>query len=283
MLPDFVHFIFDQEIQFSRPLSGGNINRVFEIQTAQQAFVIKLNESTLYPSMLETEAKGLAELARTGTIKTPVVVKQGEMQGYQFLVLEKIQTSEPTKKGWKQFGHDLAHLHQTTHDHFGLSHNNFIGSLVQTNQHRASWSEFYINERLQPMIELAVNQGDVNYVEAKIFESLYPRLDGLIPKEKPSLIHGDLWHGNFLLDENHQPVLIDPAVYYGHREMDIAIMHLFGGFSHELFESYHDTYPLEEGWQERIALHQLYPLLVHLNLFGRSYWERIKTAVDSYL
>lgn len=155
--------------------------------------------------------------------------------------------------------------------------------MVQKNEQKKSWTEFLITQRLQPMLELAVNQGDVNYIEAKIFDSLFLKLDKLIPQEKPALLHGDLWPGNFLVGPAEEAVLIDPAVYYGHREMDLAMMHLFGGFPPKLFDAYNEIYPLEIGWQKRIELNQLYPLLVHVNLFGRSYWDRVKEIVERYV
>ena len=133
------------------------------------------------------------------------------------------------------------------------------------------------------MVEMAVNQGDINYVEAKIVETLYKKVPAILPTEKPALLHGDLWSGNFLTGAAGEPVLIDPAVYYGHREMDIAMMHLFGGFPSLVFDQYNEVYPLEKNWKERIELNQLYPLLVHVNLFGRSYWNKVKYITEKFV
>ena len=137
-------------------------------------------------------------------------------------------------------------------------------------------------ERLQPMVEMAVNNGDVNFVEAKIFDKFYLRLNELLPIEKPAFIHGDLWGGNYLCSSEGSPVLIDPAIYYGHREMDIGMMHLFGGFEARLFDYYNEEFPLEKGWRNRIELNQLYPLMVHVNLFGRSYWSRVHNILRQF-
>ncbi len=115
------------------------------------------------------------------------------------------------------------------------------------------------------------------------FNRLYVQLDNLIPHEVPALIHGDLWSGNYLVDEVGNPVLIDPAVYYGHREMDLGMMHLFGGFASDMFDAYHREFPLEKGWQERIPIHQLYPLLVHVNLFGRGYVGQVESALRPFI
>lgn len=276
-----LELIFLEPILSFEKLHGGDINDVYSVSLTNKTYIVKLNKAELFPSMLEKEAKGLTLLGAQQKIKTPEVIKHGIINDFQFLVLEAIESSSATEKLWSLFGKQLAQLHQCTSTQFGLDENNYIGSLIQQNNRLNTWKEFLITQRIQPMLELAVNQGDVNYVEAKIFDAFFKRIDELFPIEKPSLLHGDLWSGNFLIDNNSEPVLIDPAVYYGHREMDIAMMHLFGGFSPHLFNAYNDYYPLEKGWEKRIPYHQLYPLLVHLNLFGRSYWTQIETIVKT--
>lgn len=264
-------------------LNGGDINDVYEYKTSKGEFVIKINDEEKFPGMLAYEAVGLAELLKTNTIHIPQIFECGVVEGKQFLILEKIWTLEPNKSTWIQLGEQLAHLHQSTQNEFGFDSDNYIGRLKQVNTKEKNWIDFLVQHRLQPMLEMAVNQGDVNYVESKIVESLYPKLTQLIPAEKPSLLHGDLWSGNFLTGPSYEPVLIDPAVYYGHREMDIAMMHLFGGFSPLVFERYNEVYPLEKNWEKRIELNQLYPLLVHVNLFGRSYWGKVKSTAERFL
>lgn len=271
--------IFSEKIISSKQLTGGDINQVFEVATAQNKFVVKVNQAELYPNMFAKEARGLELIKKSKTLATPAVIDYGQHQNYQFLILEKIDPSKSTQKTWKLFGEQLAQLHQTAHEFFGLDESNFIGSLVQNNHHCMTWEEFLITQRLQPMLEMAVNQGDINYVEGKKVEAVYSKINELLPTEKPSLIHGDLWSGNFLVDNAESPVLIDPAVYFGHREMDISMMHLFGGFPKELFYNYNENFPLEKGWEKRIEFNQLYPLLVHVNLFGRSYWDKIEKIV----
>ena len=274
----FTH-IFSEKIISYHQLTGGDINQVFEITTAKNQFVVKLNKAELYPNMFEKEARGLTLIKKSKSLTTPAVIEFGQYDDTQYLILEKINTGKSNAKTWENFGQKLAHLHQTTHEFFGLDESNFIGSLVQNNAPQKTWEEFLITQRLQPMLEMAVNQGDINYVEGKKVEAVYSKINELLPHEKPSLVHGDLWSGNILVDANTAPVLIDPAVSYGHREMDIAMMHLFGGFPKELFESYNENFPLEKGWEKRIAFNQLYPLLVHVNLFGRSYWSKIEEIV----
>lgn len=280
---DFFQRLFSEEPSQVSKLTGGDINDVYEVIVPRGEYVVKVNDDEKFPGMLAYEAIGLATLAMSMSVATPEVFECGAIDGKQFLVLEKIWTLDSVDKTWVQFGRDLAKMHRTSSENFGFESDNYIGSLVQKNELKKTWIEFLITQRLQPMLELAVNQGDVNYVESKIFDSLFVKLDELIPREKPSLLHGDLWSGNFLVGPAEEAVLIDPAVYYGHREMDLAMMHLFGGFSPKVFDAYHEMYPLENGWRKRIELNQLYPLLVHVNLFGRSYWDRVKKIVEGYI
>jgi protein-ribulosamine 3-kinase len=257
-------------------LTGGDINDVFQIESR----VIKVNSGHTFPSMLPLEADALELLSPF--IRTPKVHNYGESAYYQFLELEYIPSGSKTTPFWIEFGEKLAHLHQQSANQFGLDFDNYIGSLRQSNTQKNTWEEFLIDERLQPMVEMAVNNGDVNYVEAKIFDRFYNRINELIPIEPPSLIHGDLWGGNYIAASNGDPVLIDPAVYYGHREMDIAMMHLFGGFDSHLFIRYYEVFPLDKGWEDRIKINQLYPLMVHVNLFGRSYWEQVHNILQQF-
>lgn len=279
---DFFEQLFSETPSKISKLSGGDINDVYEVIVPRGEYVVKVNDDEKFPGMLAYEGIGLATLAMSMSVATPEVFECGAIDGKQFLVLEKIWTLDSVDKTWIQFGRDLAKMHQSTSQHFGFESDNYIGSLVQKNDQKKTWTDFLITQRLQPMIELAVNQGDVNYVEGKIFDSLFAKLDELIPQEKPALLHGDLWSGNFLVGPAEEAVLIDPAVYYGHREMDLAMMQLFGGFSPKLFDTYHEIYPFENGWKDRIELNQLYPLLVHVNLFGRSYWNKVDQICRKY-
>lgn len=277
----FESLIGEKPLQVT-PLSGGDINAVYAVLYGQQTHVFKINDAHRYPEMLLHEADGLHLLAASATVRVPQVYRFGLHAEKQYLELEKIDAGTSNDTTWQKLGKQLAQLHQCTQPLFGLNHDNYIGSLQQNNKPAASWAEFLISQRLQPMLELAVNQGDVNYVEAKMAEPFFNRIAELFPAEKPALLHGDFWSGNLLINDLHEPVLIDPAVYYGHREMDLAMMHLFGGFPARVFESYHETFPLETGWQNRLKLHQLYPLLVHVNLFGRSYWKRVQEILEPF-
>ncbi|MEO9533691.1 MAG: fructosamine kinase family protein [Crocinitomicaceae bacterium] len=260
-------------------LIGGDINDVFKISKASSTTVLKVNRKDDFPNMFEKEANGLAILNET--FKTPNVIQTGSHDNWQYLELEFLPEKTKKEDYWTVFAEKLSKTHQKTSKRFGFNENNFMGSLVQVNDTKSTWAEFLIDCRLNPMIEMAVNAGEVNYVEAKIIEKFYNRIVEIYPEEQPALLHGDLWGGNYL-SSTEGPVLIDPAVYYGHREMDLAMMQLFGGFDAEVFEVYNELFPLENEWRDRVEYNQLYPLLVHLNLFGRSYWEKVNSILKPF-
>jgi fructosamine-3-kinase len=157
-----------------------------------------------------------------------------------------------------------------------------MGALPQSNCRHDDWISFFIEERLEKQVRLAQNSGLLERKDINRFERLYTLFDTLIPKEQPSLIHGDLWGGNYLCSTAAEPYLIDPAAHYGHRESDLAMTTLFGGFSTEFYTAYHEAYPIEKGWEGRLDLYNLYPLLIHLNLFGPSYHGSIRIILQRF-
>lgn len=263
-------------------VSGGSINKCFKIKYRNSYFFLKWNSATLFPHMFLAEAEGLKRIKLTNTVKVPGVICFGNAGDEQYLVLEWIEKGKNDSESQQKLGELLAQLHRNTSDKFGLDHNNYMGSLVQTNNFHASWNEFYINERLYPQIELAGKSGQLDKEILRQFESFYAKLDSLFPPEKPALVHGDLWSGNYLIDENNQPLLIDPAISYANRESDIAMTTLFGGFSDSFYNAYNDAFPLQSGWQQRLDLWNLYPLLVHVNLFGQSYLSQVKSILNKF-
>lgn len=267
----------------SRFVSGGSINIAYELQTARGKYFLKVNHKALYPGMFAAEAKGLVLLTQTNTVKVPVIVLQGDAGNESFLLLEWIDAKRGSVQATATLGGQLAQIHHNTAAGFGLDHDNYIGSLPQSNRRQDKWSDFFIQERLQPMVSRAVDKRLLEYADAGSFEKLYAKLPELFDEEAPALLHGDLWSGNYLTTPNDEPYLIDPAVYYGHREVDIAMTTLFGGFSNEFYLSYHEAFPLAKGWEQRMDLWNLYPLLVHLNLFGAGYLGRVRDALNSYL
>lgn len=262
--------------------TGGSINTALKIKTNKGSFFAKYNDHHKFKGMFELEAKGLQHLQSTRTLKIPQALTVFNYEDLDFLVLEHIESGSPHYEFWTDLGFGLAHLHKNSSEYFGLDYDNFVGSLPQVNTKADNWIDFFINQRLDPMLKRAIDTGkaDVSLVEK--FEGLYKSLPDIFPPEKSSLLHGDLWSGNIMSNEDGDPVIFDPAVYYGHREMDIAMSKLFGGFESEFYDAYNEVFPLESHWEQRIQICNLYPLLVHVNLFVGSYIQSIKNIVNRY-
>ncbi|MFN8351184.1 MAG: fructosamine kinase family protein [Flavobacteriales bacterium] len=271
------------DIEQAVPVGGGSINDAYRLHTTHGTWFAKVNSADRFPSLFEAEADGLRRLAATGTLRTPAVIAHGEDHDDSYLLLEHITTGLRTPAFWTAFGEGLAHLHRHSAPHFGLERNNYIGALPQVNTPADSWPAFFLHARLEPLVKQARDRRRLEAATALRFERLYTRLDQLFPPEPPALLHGDLWSGNFLCDAEGRPVLLDPAVYYGHREMDLAMARLFGGFEPGFFEAYQHTHPLEPGWAERVDLCNLYPLLVHTLLFGGTYARQVEEGLRRYV
>ena len=272
------------ESLFYRPVGGGSINEAFLVYTKfNKRWFCKFNDAARFPGLFVKEAGGLSLLRRQGGMRVPEVVACSEMDDRQILVLEWIEEGPRSPVFWKLFGEQVARLHQVTHDSFGLEENNYMGALPQENTPVAAWVDFFIRRRLEPQIRLAADRGLLDPAAIRHFERLYPALPGIFGEpEAPSLLHGDLWSGNFLCDNSGHPVLIDPAVYYGHRSMDLAMTTLFGGFEQAFYDSYAYHYPLPANYQEQWDIANLYPLLIHLNLFGKSYLRNILHTIQRF-
>lgn len=273
------HFKSDLVVNSINSVSGGDINTAYQLTTNQCNFFIKTNVASRFPKMFENEATGLKLLRKTNVFKIPNLIAVGEVENVSYLILEWVESTQPEPNFWQNFGQQLALLHKNTNDSFGLNEDNYIGSLPQSNQQYNTWVDFFIHERLQAQIKMAVDAGKMDNQTLTQFENLYKELPNIFPKEPPALLHGDLWSGNYMVGNKGEPVIIDPAVYYGHREVDTAMTKLFGGFSSEMYHSYNEEYPLQLGWENRIAICNLYPLLVHVNLFGGGYLQQVKSVL----
>ncbi len=263
------------------PLSGGDINQVFLIRTPNARYVAKRNSKTRFPNMFLKEALGLKTLADKGA-RTPVVKAVFDDETDQMLVMEYI-SQQPVNKGyWENFGKALSRLHQNSNPYFGLDYNNYIGSIEQVNTEQTAWTAFFTENRLLPLVKLAFEKKNLDKRHLKGFDRLFAVFKELVPEEKPALLHGDLWSGNLLCGDGQLPVFIDPAIYYGHRETDIAMTRMFGGFDPSYLQIYQENFPLEKGWEKRLSLHNLYPNLVHLVLFGRAYLGGIESVIHKY-
>jgi protein-ribulosamine 3-kinase len=261
-------------------LSGGCINRVHRIQAGAGDFCIKYNHRERFPEMFTSEADGLALLKSAGEIRVPKVVCTGDAGPYSYILLEFIDSGRKSSVFMQDFGRSLARLHRHTAAYFGHNRDNYMGSLPQSNKKHSDWISFFIEERLRKQVLLA--EGCFSSSDLDAFERVYSRLGELLPEEPPALIHGDLWGGNYMVSAGGKACLIDPAAHYAHREADIAMTTLFGGFEEQFYDSYQEEYPMEKGWRRRLELYQLYPLLIHLNLFGTGYLGSVKSIIRKF-
>ena len=261
-------------------LSGGCINHVLRLQTTIGDFCIKYNLRNRFPEMFTSEADGLVLLNNAGEIHVPGVCCTGYAGSFAYILLEYIDQGRKSSFFMEDFGRSMARLHRHTTGYFGHEIDNYMGSLPQSNKKHSTWNSFYVEERLKRQVSLA----NVYFSSSDFaaFERLYAKLDELLPVEPPALLHGDLWGGNYMVAPDGKACLIDPAVYYGHREVDIAMTTLFGGFDEQFYVSYQKEYPLEKGWQKRLDIFKLYPLLIHLNLFGSGYLGSILSIIRRF-
>lgn len=269
------------QLKSANLISAGNHNQGIRLETSSGIFFLKLNFDH-ERDILEKESEGLSTLSKSTFLKVPKVLGSGRVEDYNYLLSEFIPSSRPHPEYWEDLGMGLAHLHLTHQGQFGLEYDNFIASLPQKNHLLDSWLDFFIEHRLEPLLGKAYFDRLIPLEFLKKFQSLYPKLESLFPKEKPSLLHGDLWSGNVLCGPDGRPCLIDPAIYFGHREMDLAFSRLFGGFDTKFYEAYESILPLEPGFETRIAVYNLYPLLVHLNLFGTAYLPGIEKTLNRF-
>jgi fructosamine-3-kinase len=255
-----------------RPLHGGDINQAARVDLADGRAVFVKSNPGAPDGLFEAEASGLAWLAEAKALRVPAVLGTGEPGGPRFLALEYLEPGRPAPDLDQQLGTGLAALHRFGARRFGLEHDNFIGKLPQSNTARDEWSDFYRSERLEPQLERAHAVGLSSSTMRRGFERLFARWpEPCGAPEPPARLHGDLWSGNLFVAQGGAPVLIDPAAYAGSREIDLAMMRLFGGFSARTFAAYSEAFPLSPGHEQRVALYQLYPLLVHVNHFGGAY------------
>lgn len=273
---------FGIEILNATTESGGDINRAYRISSTDGDTFLKYN-TTAPDDFFEKEAHGLQKLSEPATgLRIPKVIAAGkpDQKTPGFLLMEYIQTGSSGDS--LLFGQELARMHSTKSDFYGLETDNYIGSLHQKNDPDEDWVSFFVDKRIEPQLELAIQSGKFSSAILKNWNRMVSELPSIFPASKPSLLHGDLWGGNYLFDENGTAVLIDPAVYYGHPEMDLAFTRMFGGFSEEFYRGYESVSPLEKGFSKRIPFYNLYPLLVHVNLFGGHYISQAEQVLKLF-
>lgn len=259
-------------------LSGGSINNVYLLNTSEGRQVIKINDPRKFPRMFAAEKEGLQELRNSKTLDVPEVFAVGKTSEAAFILLEYKEQAPQKSHFWKVFAEGLAALHKKSSKEYGFPSSNYIGSLPQYNNSEASAIDFYISQRLEPQLKMAAERG-FSFKDLDIF---FRNISAEIPEEPPALLHGDLWSGNYISNKDGLPCLIDPAVTYGPREMDLSMMKLFGGFPEEVFSEYNSYFPLSPDFEDRVPIWQLYYLLVHLNIFGSSYEPAVKRIIRQF-
>jgi fructosamine-3-kinase len=265
-------------------VAGGDINQAYQLQASDgKRYFLKLNQAS-DAAMFVAEQTGLAALAAAEQLRVPEVLATGSSEHHAWLVLEWLDLTQGNANAARHLGKALANLHQVRASEFGLASDNTIGRTPQQNHLCSDWVEFYRDYRLQPQLELAVDNGFPVAVAGQV-EQVQQRLGHWFSdyQPAPSLLHGDLWGGNWAMLSNGQPVLFDPAVYHGDREADIAMTRLFGGYPNEFYVAYNATWPLDQGAAKRQPLYDLYHVLNHYNLFGGSYQAQAARIISALL
>jgi protein-ribulosamine 3-kinase len=266
-----------------RPVSGGSISTCWRYETVRGPLFVKSGPATR-ANAFAAEAAGLSALARTQTVRVPKVVAVGSADEGAFLALEWIKLGAPSKASEALLGEQLAWQHRQTQAQFGWDRDNTIGATPQPNGWCAQWVTFLRERRLLHQLDLAAGKG----ADARTLDrgrQLCQLLDAFFSSYRPvpSLLHGDLWGGNWGTDDDGLPVIFDPAIYYGDREADIAMTRLFGGFGHAFYTTYQSTWPLDPAAGTRSTLYNLYHVLNHFNLFGGEYLAKARTMIDKLL
>lgn len=267
----------------ARSLAGGDINSAYCLQGDKQSYFVKLNSADK-ADMFAAEADGLIELANTKTLRIPQPIIHGIAANQAFIVLEFIEFGSSSSASQRIFGQQFALMHQQRQPYFGWHRNNTIGSTPQPNNQNTDWIHFWREQRLQHQLDLAAAKGfggQLQTAGAQLCNKLDGFFDGYRPQ--PALLHGDLWGGNAATDTHGNPVIFDPACYYGDREADLAMTELFGGFGGDFYATYNDTYPLDKDYKTRKTLYNLYHILNHLNLFGSGYLRQAENMILSLL
>lgn len=265
------------KVSDSRGVGGGCINQASKLSNGRRNYFVKFNSASLL-SMFKAEAEGLADMAKSKSIRVPEPVASGVAAGQAYLVLTWIEFGRAGVGSWEKMGEQLAAMHKYKSRKFGFRIDNTIGSTPQPNDESSDWVEFYASRRLEHQFRLA---GCGFRGEKELIKKLPEFFSGYKPE--PSLLHGDLWGGNASFDAEGNPVIFDPATYYGDREADVAMTELFGGFSSGFYSGYNRVWPLDKGYSVRKTLYNLYHIVNHYNLFGGGYASQAQSMIDKLL
>ena len=275
-------------IEKKQPVHGGDANEAYKLFLSDGTTLFLKANTLSNIDFFRAESEGIAAIRSTGKIRVPTIYARGKDSSFSFLLMECIESGRMQRDFWEKIGFDLASMHKAdtaqylSKGKYGFESDNYIGAGKQKNTPKDSWIEFFSECRLRPQFILAEKYFDRSMI--RTVDSLLNNLDKfLFEPERPSLLHGDLWSGNFMSDESGLPVLIDPAVYIGCNEADIAMTELFGGFDRRFYDAYFDNIDMVPGYEERRDLYNLYHLLNHLNLFGSAYLSAVYRIIKKYV
>ena len=271
------------EIQTTKSISGGDINRAFLLKSENARYFVKFNRAEL-GEMFAAEFAALTEIAQTKTVKVPAPITYGQTEHESFIVLEFLELKRASSQSERLLGEQLAKLHLQKQPFFGWQIDNTIGSTPQSNLRSENWLTFWREQRLDFQLKLAAQKGYSSQLQS-LGEKLSERLEDFFTDytPQPSLLHGDLWGGNAAATSENQPIIFDPASYYGDRETDLAMTELFGGFGRDFYAAYNDVWQLDAGYKTRKNLYNLYHILNHVNLFGGGYVSQAKNMMQQLL
>ncbi|MGB0429160.1 MAG: fructosamine kinase family protein [Bacteroidia bacterium] len=263
-------------------ITGGDVSQAYKFSFIKnEHYFVKVNSAKRF-AMFRQEQLALESINAAVPFSTPKIIDAHTTLKQSFLILEFIEPELKTNEFWSNLAKNLVSLHQKTEPYFGFHQNNFIGSLNQVNTKCNNWIDFFILNRIRPQAKIAFNNHLLTTWHLQKLDTLYLKLNSIFPIEKPALLHGDLWAGNVLCAKNQKALFIDPASYFGHREMDLAFSLMFGGFNSVFYDSYSALAKLEPNFAKRVPYYNLYPTLVHLNLFGKSYLSPIEQLLKSF-
>ena len=269
-------------IQDRRSVGGGCINQAYRVSDGSRSFFVKFNQASQM-AMFEAEALGLKDMYDSQTIRVPQPICWGVADNSAYIVMEWLDFGYGKGDAWRRMGTDLAAMHRVTSPNgFGWRQTNTIGDTPQQNPWTQDWVEFYRDHRLRYQFKLANRRGGHFPRQDELLTAVPTLLSGHVPA--PALVHGDLWSGNAAVTQDGEPVILDPATYYGDREVDIAMTELFGRFPSDFYDAYNAAYPLDEGYYTvRKTLYNLYHVINHFNLFGGGYGSQANRMIDQLL
>ena len=278
-----IHQATDQPFQANhrRSIGGGSVNQAYALVDGSQAYFVKINQASRI-AMFEAEAIGLREMAATATIRVPQVICWGLADSSAYIVLEWLDFGYGTHEAWEAMGRNLAAMHRATSAAgFGWNQDNTIGFIPQRNAWTADWTEFFTTHRIGYQLQLARKRGGRFADGDRLLDRIPEILAGHTPQ--PALVHGDLWSGNAAVTQTEEPVIFDPATYYGDREVDLAMSELFGSFPPNFYRAYEQAFPLAPGYDRRKTLYNLYHILNHYNQFGGGYEAQANRMIATLL